>query len=114
MRHSRGKALFSTVVGMHGKDVDNDAVIINRVDETMLAIDAPGPHASKRKAQRFRLADARVWMLGDVGKQELDAVHDFHISALDEGVVMRYSRLGEDYSVHVIRSKSSSIVSPSC
>lgn len=114
MRHSRGKALFPTVVRMHGKDVDNDAVIINRVDETMLAIDAPGPHASKRKAQRFGLANACVGMLGNVGKQELDAVHDFHITALDEGIVMSNRGLGEDYSVHVTRSKSSSIVSPSC
>lgn len=101
-------------MGMHGEDVDNDTVIVNCIDKTMLAIDTPGPQASKRKPQGFRLADASVGMLGYVGKQLFDAIHNFHITALDKGVIMRYCCLGEDYLVHVMRSKSSSIVSPSC
>ena len=99
---------------MHGENVDNDTVIVNRVDEAMLAIDAPGPHAGKRKPQCFRLADTGVGMLGDVGKQESNAVHDFHITTLDEGIVMVNGCLGKDYSVHEMRSSSWSMVSPSC
>ncbi len=45
---------------MHGQDVDNDAVIVNRVNEAMLTVDAPGPHASKRMPQGLGLADASV------------------------------------------------------
>ena len=99
---------------MHGKDVDNDAVIVNRVNEAMLTVDAPGPHASKRMPQGLGLADASVGMLGNIGKQELDAVHNFHITAFDKGIVMVNCRLSKDYSVHVMRSSSWSIDSPSC
>ena len=45
---------------MHGQDMDNDAVIVNRVDKVMLAVDASGPHACKRMPQGFGLADASV------------------------------------------------------
>ena len=99
---------------MHGKDVDNDAVIVNRVNEAMLTVDAPGPHANKRMSQSFGLANPSVGMLSDIGKQEFDAIHNFHITAFDKGIVMVNCRLGKDYSVHVMRSSSWSIDSPSC
>ena len=101
-------------MGVHRKNVYNDAVIVNGVDEAVLTVDAAGPHACQRVFQGLGLTNARIRMLGYVGKQEFDAAHHFHITALDKGVVMRNRRLGKDYSVHVMRSSSWSIDSPSC
>lgn len=99
---------------MHGEDMDDNAVFVNSVDETVLTVDAAGPHPCKRVFQGLWLADTSVRVQRNVGEQSLDPVHDFHITALDKGIVMSDCRVGKDYSEHVTRSKSSSIDSPSC
>lgn len=101
-------------MGMHGEDVNNNAVIINSVDKAMLTVNAARPHPGKGKAQGFRLADACIWVLGYIGKQQLNAVYHLHITALDKSIVMVNRSLGKDYSVHETRSSSWSIDSPSC
>ena len=101
-------------MGMHGKDVNNNAIIINGVDEAMLSVNATRPHPGKGKAQGFRFADACVWVLGYISKQELDTIHHFYITALDKSIVMFNRRLGKYYSVHETRSSNWSIDSPSC
>ena len=101
-------------MGMHGENVNNNTVIINGVNEEMLSINATRPHPGKGKAQGFRFADASVWVLGYISKQELDTIHHFHITALDKRIVMVNRRLGKDYSVHETRSSNWSIDSPSC
>ena len=99
---------------MHGENVDDDAVIVNGINEPMLTVNTARPHASQRILQSLRLTKARIGVLGDVGKQLLNAFDDFNITALDKGIVMGNCRVGKDYSVHVTRSNSWSIDSPSC
>ena len=108
------KSLFFAIMRVYGKNVDDNAVIVNGINEPMLTIDTARPHASQRVSQSLWHTNARIGMLGNIGKQEFNAVYNFYITALDKSVIMGYCRFGKYYSVHVTRSKSSSIDSPSC
>ena len=79
------KSLFFAIMRVHGKNVDDDAVIVNGINEPMLTIDTARPHASQRVSQSLWLTNARIGMLGNIGKQLLNAVYNFYITALDKG-----------------------------
>lgn len=92
----------------HSENGDDHSLVINHVNDAVLVVDASRPLACERESQCLGFPYASVGMLGNVGDEPVDFLHEFCVATLDEILVLLLRLAGENYSVHAIRFKNSS------